>query len=176
MTPPEKDFTQKEGGLTPGDQWKSKKREYGKIPFITVCQTVMQILPTASFSPPSISSASVKLPSLSSSLVSVSLTHFSPISHFYTLWKRQKTIGHQKEIWAIFDILMTITLEVNVITTQMTPFFSSTLRALSLGISHFGISISSTFNSIGSPLYIALHCVLVFKITLKCQRWHFQAC
>ena len=99
-----------------------------------------------------------------SSLVSVSLTHFSPISHFYTLWKRQKTIGHQKEIWAIFDILMTITLEVNVITTQMTPFFSSTLRALSLGISHFGISISSTFNSMGSPLYIALHCVLVFKI------------
>ena len=123
MTPPEKDFTQKEGGLTPGDQWKSKKREYGKIPFITVCQTVMQILPTASFLSPSISSASVKLPSLSSSLVSVSLTHFSPISHFYTLWKRQKTIGHQKEIWAIFDILMTITLEVNVITTQMTPFF-----------------------------------------------------
>ena len=142
MTPPEKDFTQKEGGLTPGDQWKSKKREYGKIPFITVCQTVMQILPTASFSPPSISSVSVKLPSLSSSLVSVSLTHFSPISHFYTLWKRQKTIGHQKEIWAIFDILMTITLEVNVITAQMTPFFfiySSSSIPWYISFRHFNI-------------------------------------
>ena len=41
--------------------------------------------------------------------------------------------------WAIFDILMTITLGVN-ITRQMSPFFSSLLWALSVGIFHFYIS------------------------------------
>ena len=37
----------------------------------------------------------------------------------------------------IFDILLTITMEVNIIARQMTPFFSTTLRALSAGIFYF---------------------------------------
>ena len=40
--------------------------------------------------------------------------------------------------WAIFDNLMTRTLEVN-ITRNITPFFSSTLWALSVGTFHFYI-------------------------------------
>ena len=49
---------------------------------------------------------------------------------------------HQQKIQkkSIFDILMTITLAVNMITRQMTPFFSPTLWALSVGIFHFDIS------------------------------------
>ena len=39
----------------------------------------------------------------------------------------------------IFDILMTITLGINMITRQVTSFFSSTLWALSVGIFHLCI-------------------------------------
>ena len=56
---------------------------------------------------------------------------------------------HQQKIqkWAIFDILMTITLGVNMITRQMTPLFSPTLWVLSVRIFHFWISRPSKFNS-----------------------------
>ena len=43
---------------------------------------------------------------------------------------------------------------VNVIAGQMTPFFSSTLWAVSVGIFHFCISGPSTFNSLQSFWYI----------------------
>ena len=52
--------------------------------------------------------------------------------------------------WAIFDILITIILRVNMITRQMSPFFSSNLWALSVGIFHFRISRRSKFSSMGS--------------------------
>ena len=44
------------------------------------------------------------------------------------------------------------TLEVNMITRQMTPFFSSTLWVLSFGIFHFCISRTSKLNSMASSL------------------------
>ena len=72
---------------------------------------------------------------------------------------------HQQKIqkWATFDIFITITREVNMITRQMTPFFLSTLWALSVCVFHFCISRSSKFSSMGSlPL---LYYVLVCKIT-----------
>ena len=52
---------------------------------------------------------------------------------------------HQLKIrkLAIFDILMTITLGENIITSQMTLVFSSTLWALSVDIFHFNISIDA---------------------------------
>ena len=57
----------------------------------------------------------------------------------------------QKKNNPFFNILKTITLGVNMITRQMTPFFSCTLWALSAGIFHFCISRPSKFSSIGSP-------------------------
>ena len=62
---------------------------------------------------------------------------------------------------AIFDVVMTITLGVNMITRKTTPFFSSTLWVLFVGIFHFCISKPSKFSSMGSP---PLHYVLVCKI------------
>ena len=50
-----------------------------------------------------------------------------------------------------FDILMTITLGVNMITRKITTFFSSALWALFVGIFHFCISKLSKFNPMGSP-------------------------
>ena len=50
---------------------------------------------------------------------------------------------------SLFDILMTITPGVNVITRQMTPFFSFTLRALTVSIFHFYISRPSEFSFMG---------------------------
>ena len=72
---------------------------------------------------------------------------------------------HQQKIWkwAIFDILMTITLGVNMITRQMILFFSSTLWALSVGIFHFCISRPSKFTSVESP---PLHYGLFFRIQI----------
>ena len=75
--------------------------------------------------------------------------------------------------WAIFDILMTVTLEVNMITRQMTPFLSSTFWALSVGIFHFCISRPSKFTS------MEFHSCIMFlfvKCTFRCQIWHFQVC
>ena len=58
--------------------------------------------------------------------------------------------------WTIFDIVMTITLlGVNMITRQITPFFSYTLWPLSVGKFHFCVKFH------GVPL---LHYVLVCKI------------
>ena len=69
--------------------------------------------------------------------------------------------------WAIFGILLTITLTgVNMITRQMTPFFSSTLWTLSGGIFCFCISRSSKFNFMGSPFSIIFWSV---KCKLTCQ-------
>ena len=52
------------------------------------------------------------------------------------------------------DILMTITLKVNMITRQVTPFFSNTLWTLSFGIFHF----CNSWSSWGPPLYYILVC------------------
>ena len=56
----------------------------------------------------------------------------------------------QKKL-AIFDILVTITLGVNMDTRPMSPFFSSTFWALFISVFHFCISRSSKFKSIWSP-------------------------
>ena len=55
---------------------------------------------------------------------------------------------HQQKIQkrAIFDILMTITLEVNMITRQMTPCFIYYFGTLYVGIYHFRILRPSKFN------------------------------
>ena len=58
---------------------------------------------------------------------------------------------HQQKIQKItnFDILKTINLEVNMTNRQMTPFFSSTLWALSVGVFYFSISRPLKFISLG---------------------------
>ena len=54
--------------------------------------------------------------------------------------------------WAIFDILMTITLGVNMITRQMTLFFHLLLE-----------------------LYPLIYFIFAFQnYTFTCQRWHYQ--
>ena len=82
-------------------------------------------------------------------------------------------ISRKYKKWAIFNILMTITLRENMLTWQMILFFSSTLWALSVSIFHFCIWRPSKFNSMGSPLCIMFWSV---KYTFTCRRWHFQAC
>ena len=61
---------------------------------------------------------------------------------FYCYQKKYKKL-------AIFDILKTITLDLNMTTRQMNPFFWYTFWALSVGIFNFCISRSSKFNSMG---------------------------
>ena len=70
----------------------------------------------------------------------------------------------------ISDIFNTITMEVNMINRQLTPFFSCIPSALSIGMFHF------------KACKIQFHKVLSFikflsiKYTFTCQRRHFQAC
>ena len=52
--------------------------------------------------------------------------------------------------WVIFDILMTITLGLNMINRQMATFFAPTLRVMSVGIFYFCISRASKFNPMKS--------------------------
>ena len=75
--------------------------------------------------------------------------------------------------WAIFDILKTIALGVNIVTGQMIPFVLSTLLALSVGAFYFCISRPSKFNSIADPF-----CIMFWSVNYisTCQRRHFQAC
>ena len=75
--------------------------------------------------------------------------------------------------WAIFDILLAVALEVNMITRQMTPFLLSTFWALCVGIFHFCISRPSKFTSMGFHPWIMF---LFVKYTFTCQIWHFQVC
>ena len=75
--------------------------------------------------------------------------------------------------WAIFDILMTITLGVSIISRQMIPFFSCILWALSVGIFHFCIGRTQNSALWDFPIYIMFWSV---KCTFTCQSWHFQAC
>ena len=63
--------------------------------------------------------------------------------------------------------------EITMITRQMTPFFSSALRGLFVGIFHFCIWRSSKFSSVQYPLCILFWSV---KYIFTCKRWHFQAC
>lgn len=70
-------------------------------------------------------------------------------------------ISEKYKKWDIFEILVIITLEVNIITRQMAPFFSTTLWALSLGVFHFSITVHSKFIFYGIP---PLHYVLVCNI------------
>ena len=71
---------------------------------------------------------------------------------------------------AISEILKAITLEVNMITRQITPFLSSTGWVLSFGLHHFK-TFKIQFN--GIPLYIKFDSV---KYTFKIQRKHFKDC
>ena len=71
-----------------------------------------------------------------------------------------------------FDILMTITPRVDMITRQKTLFFSSNFSPLSDSIFHFCISRPSKFSSMGSPLWNMFWSV---KYTFTYQRRHFQA-
>ena len=68
---------------------------------------------------------------------------------------------------SFFDILMTITLGVNMMNKKMNPFFfSSTLQALSIGI--FNFSFQDLQNSV-PPLHFVLFCkihIYVPKMTL----------
>ena len=68
---------------------------------------------------------------------------------------------------AIFDILMTITLGLHMITRQMTPFSSSFLQALPVDIFCFCISKTSKLNIMGSVL-----CNMCWpvKYTFTCQK------
>ena len=79
--------------------------------------------------------------------------------------------GENKNNLPFHKILKAITLEVNMITRQMTPFSSSTLWALYPLICF--TSRPSKFNTTGSPLCIKFCSV---KYTFTCQRRHFQAC
>ena len=72
--------------------------------------------------------------------------------------------------WSISDIFMTITLGVNRIIRQMTPFFSSTFWAKSVAQFHCCISLSSRFSSIGSPSAWFLVCKIQIYIP-KMKLW-----
>ena len=66
-----------------------------------------------------------------------------------------------------FDILMTITLRVNMITRKMTPFFSSVLQALSIGIFNFSFK---DLQNLSPLLHFVLFCkihIYMPKITLS---------
>ena len=63
--------------------------------------------------------------------------------------------------------------ETTMITRQMTPFFSSALRDLSVGIFHFSISRPSKFSYVESPSCIMFWSV---KYIFTCKRWHIQVC
>ena len=63
------------------------------------------------------------------------------------------SIGRKYKSWPNCDILVTITLRVNMVTRQMIPFFSSAFWFLSVSIFHLRISRHSKFNSIGSALH-----------------------
>ena len=61
-------------------------------------------------------------------------------------------ISRKYKIWVIFGILMTITLGVNMITGQMTPFFHLLFELYFIGIFHFCVSKTWKFSSLGSTL------------------------
>ena len=67
------------------------------------------------------------------------------------LWRKFFVVSKKYKKLAIFDILMmTITLGVYMKIRQMTPFFLSTFRTLSVGTFYFCISRPSKFSSMGS--------------------------
>ena len=59
--------------------------------------------------------------------------------------------------------------EITMVTRQMTPFFSSAPRALSVGIFHFCISRPSKFSFVESPSCIMFWSI---KYIFTCKRWH----
>ena len=71
------------------------------------------------------------------------------------IFPKLSLISRKYKKLAIFDISETITLRVNIIHRQMTPFFSPNLWALSVGIFHFCFSRPSKFNSMGSPFALS---------------------
>ena len=88
-----------------------------------------------------------------------------PINHtiFWKIFQVHLMLYDSKKYkkWAIFDIIMTTTTAVSMITTKMTSFFSSNLRALSVGI-FLIFAFEDLQNSVSwSP---PLHYVLVCKI------------
>ena len=94
----------------------------------------------------------------------------------YHFWKNSvrsffAAICKKYKKWAIFEILVTITLGVNMITGKMTPFFSSALRA-SPSLVYF----ISAFP--GLQFHEVPHCIIFWsvKYILPCKRWNFQAC
>ena len=71
---------------------------------------------------------------------------------------------HQQKIqkMSLFDILVTITPGVNMITRQLIPFFLSTLWAPSVGIFYFCISRSLKLNSMGLSLKLSCMGLLIW--------------
>ena len=63
--------------------------------------------------------------------------------------------------------------EITMKTRQMTPFFSSALRALFVGTFHFCISKPSKFTFVESPPCFMFWSV---KYIFTCKRWYFQVC
>ena len=71
---------------------------------------------------------------------------------------------HQQKVqkMSLFDILVTITPGVNMITRQLIPFFLSTLWAPSVGIFYFCISRSLKLNSMGLSLKLSCMGLLIW--------------
>ena len=102
-----------------------------------------------------------------------SLKKFSGAFKYFAQTLLFAVISSKYKKWAIFDILMTIILAVNMITRKMTPLFINSLSCMGWHISflHF-----KTFkiHFHGAPL-----CIICFHFKIhivNCQRWHFQAC
>ena len=102
-----------------------------------------------------------------------------PINHFLKKFKQifqvHLNIAQSVTIlickkWSISDIFMTITLGVNRIIRQMTPFFSSTFWAVSVAQFHCYISRSSRFSFMGSPSAWFLVCKIQIYIP-KMKLW-----
>ena len=72
--------------------------------------------------------------------------------------------------WAIFDILMTITLGVIMITRQMTPFFSYTFWALFVAIFLFSISRLFFYRKVSNFWYITCFVRIFIPIWLRSFR------
>ena len=74
--------------------------------------------------------------------------------------------------WAIFGILVTITVKVNMIAWQMTLFSSSTFWVLSGGIFHFCMTRPTKLSSMHPHALFIFLCFA--KYTFPCQRWQVK--
>ena len=89
----------------------------------------------------------------------------------YKLWLFFDVVSrkHKKEPW--FDILIAITLELNLITKEMSTYFSSTLWALSVSLFHLSIPRPSKSNFRGPHFFYVLVCNIHIYLTFM---FYFQ--